>query len=70
MGLRWRGTYDPGGRQAGVDLDPQRFAVKVVVDVERPEPPIRSQGIDQSVCRPRVINEFFCSNLYIHNYLL
>lgn len=30
---------DPGGRQTGVDLDPQRFAVEVVVDVERPEPP-------------------------------
>jgi len=48
-------TDDPGGRQAGVDLDPQRFAVEVVVDVEDPKTSTRPQGIGHEVCRPRVI---------------
>lgn len=46
---------DAAGRQAGVDLDPQRFAVEVVVDVEGPEPPAGPQGIRHEVCRPCVI---------------
>ena len=50
-----QGTDHPAGRQAGVDFDLHRFAVEVVVDVERTEPSARPQGIGHEVRRPGVI---------------
>ena len=45
----------PQGRQAGVDLDPQRLAVEIVVDVEGAEAPSGPQSIGHEVRRPGVV---------------
>ena len=42
-------------RQTGVDLDPQRFTVEIVIDVEGAETPLGLQGIGHEVRQRGVV---------------